>query len=156
MFNAETCKFDIRAEMDAGRVIILNTSRTRLGDGAAVYGRLFINMIRAAAFRRKASIPVFLYIDECHDYIATDTKLAQILDQCRSFNICPIFAHQRLGQLKTTDVHEAVAQCALKFANTRENAKDLAPRFGLEEPAALDLPRGKFALHVEGRRTVVV
>lgn len=156
MFNARTCEFRIREQMDEGRVIILNTSRARLGEGCSMYGRLFINMIRAAAFQRKSSIPVYLFIDECHDYVATDKKLAEILDQCRSFNICPIFAHQRLGQFKVSDVHEAVAQCGIKFANTEENAGDLAPRFGLEDPTRLNLPRGQFALKLEGRRTLVV
>jgi hypothetical protein len=154
-FSAPTCAFRMRDEMDAGKVIILNTSRAKLGDGCSMYGRLFINMIRAAAFQRKSSIPVYVYIDECHDYVATDTKLAQILDQCRSFNICPIFAHQRLGQFKLPDVHEAVAQCGIKFANTEENAKDLAPRFAVE-PERLNLPQGKFALRLEGRKTVTV
>src|SRR6202035_4888209 len=103
-----TCKFNIGAEMDKGKVIILNTSRAQLGDGCSMYGRLFINMIREAAYRRKSDIPVYLYLDECHDYIATDTKFEKILNQLRSFNICPVLAHQHLGQLKADDVSQAV------------------------------------------------
>lgn len=156
MFSAPTNELKLREQMDEGRFIILNTSRARLGEGCCMFGRLFINMIRAAAFQRKSNIPVRVFIDECHDYVATDKKLAQILDQCRSFNICPIFAHQRMGQLQNAEVNEAIMTCGIKLANhEQENARQLAPRFQVE-PERLDLPQGQFVLKLAGRKAVTV
>lgn len=158
MFSADENKVDISDAMNSGKVVLINTNHARLGDGKQMFGRLFIAMVRQAAALRATLpkskwLPVYFYIDECSDYVSTDKKIADILDQCRSFNIAPILAHQRLRQLKLDEVQEALGNCAIKFANTEENAAELASRFHVT-PIQLKHPTGTFSVNFRGQNTV--
>src|SRR5207244_1620143 len=101
--------------MDSGKVIIINLSKKLLGpQGTEFLGRFFIAMVRAAAEQRSGlpdnqKKPVFFYIDECHDIISRDDKIAEIIDQCRSQKIAIILAHQRLEQIQSSNVLSALS-----------------------------------------------
>ena len=65
MFSALKTKLDIGKEMDAGKIILVDNGKQRLGDeGAEFFGRFFVALVLAAAEQRGASperqAPVFL------------------------------------------------------------------------------------------------
>ena len=119
--------------MDIGKIVIINNSKARLGDqGAEFFGRFFIAQVLAAAQQRSSrpreqKPPVYFYIDECQNVIARDEKIPTILDECRSQNIALIMAHQRTKQITTENVLDALSNCAIRFANSDEEARFLAP-----------------------------
>jgi hypothetical protein len=82
MFSAPKTKLDIGSEMDAGKVVLINNSKSVLGEeGAEFFGRFFIALILAAAERRsgrspKDKLPSYVYIDECQT--VTDPKVATV------------------------------------------------------------------------------
>jgi hypothetical protein len=140
--------------MDSGKIVIINNSKARLGDqGAEFFGRFFIAQVLAAAQQRSGRSasdkpPVYFYIDECQNVIARDEKIPTILDECRSQNIALIMAHQRTKQINSENVLDALSNCAIRFANSDEEARYLAPRLRTSPEFLQSLDRGKFAAYV--------
>ncbi len=153
MFSASHTKLDMGEEMDAGKVIIINNSKAVLGDeGAEFFGRFFVALIARAAQQRagkppSSKKPCYVYIDECQSVIAKDTRIPILLDECRSQKIALILAHQRTAQL-TAPVLDAVANCAIRMANSDDDAKYLADKLRMPVDALRSLPRGAFATFV--------
>lgn len=153
MFSAAQTKLDMAREMDAGRVIIINNSKALLGDeGAEFFGRFFIALILRAAQQRAgkpaaAKKPCFVYIDECQSVISKDPKIPTLIDECRSQKIALILAHQRTAQL-TPPVLDAIANCAIRMANSDDEAKYLAPKLRMDVETLQSLPQGTFGTFV--------
>jgi hypothetical protein len=139
--------------MDAGKVIIINNSKAILGDeGAEFFGRFFVALIARAAQQRSGrpaatKKPCYVYIDECQSVIAKDTRIPVLLDECRSQNIALILAHQRTAQL-TPPVLDAVANCAIRMANSDDEAKYLSSKLRMDTEVLQSLPRGTFGAFV--------
>jgi hypothetical protein len=154
MFNAPETKLDLGKEMDQGKIIIINNSKAVLGaQGAEFFGRYFIAQVLAAAqFRsdRKASAkkPVFFYIDECHNVIARDEKISTILDECRSQKIALILAHQRTQQITSSNVLDALKNCAIRFANSDDEADTLSKSLRTDTEFLRSLTVGTFAAFI--------
>ena len=153
MFSASHTKLDIGREMDAGKVIIINNSKAILGDeGAEFFGRFFVALIARAAQQRsgKSSAskkPCFVYIDECQTVISKDARIPTLLDECRSQKIALILSHQRTAQL-TPPVLDAVANCAIRMANSDDEAKYLSSKLRMDTEVLQSLPRGTFGAFV--------
>jgi hypothetical protein len=153
MLQSTEIKVDMGALMDAGKVVLINNNYELLGDkGSEFFGRMFIALVWAAARKRSQSKdpkrPVFFFIDEAHLTISNDTKVATILQQCRSQKIAMVFAHQELQQIKNDDVKAALSNCAIKFANTTGEASQLAPRLNTTKEFFEELKQGQFATFV--------
>jgi len=154
MLTATATRFRISEAMDTGKIVIINNSKARLGDqGAEFFGRFFIAQVLAAAQqrssrRRDKKPPVYFYIDECQNVIARDEKIPTILDECRSQNIALIMAHQRTRQITSENVLDALSNCAIRFANSDEEARYLAPRLRTSPEFLQRLPVGRFAAYV--------
>ena len=154
MLTATSTRFRIGEAMDSGKIVIINNSKARLGDqGAEFFGRFFIAQVLAAAQqrssrRRERKPPVYFYIDECQNVIARDEKIPTILDECRSQNIALIMAHQRTKQITTENVLDALSNCAIRFANSDEEARFLAPRLRTSPEFLQQLGRGRFAAFI--------
>lgn len=153
MFSASQTKLDMAKEIDARKVIIINNSKSILGDeGAEFFGRFFIALILRAAQQRagkppETKIPCFVYIDEAQSVIAKDTRIPTLIDECRSQKIALILAHQRTAQL-TPPVLDAVANCAIRMANSDDEAKYLADKLRMTTDELRSLPRGTFGAFV--------
>jgi hypothetical protein len=154
MLTASSTRFRIGDAMDTGKIVVINNAKARLGDqGAEFFGRFFIAQLLAAAQQRATRShdrkpPVYFYIDECQNVIARDEKIPTILDECRSQNIALILAHQRTRQITSENVLDALSNCAIRFANSDEEARYLAPRLRTSPEFLQSLPRGKFAAYI--------
>ena len=156
MFAFPKSKLDLFTELNASKVVLINTDRALLGEErTAVFGRFFIAMLLAAAQERATlaksqRLPVFCFIDEAQDYISHDTKITRILDQARKMNISMMLAHQRTRQIAVPNVLDALATTSVKFAST-DNAGDaqlLAKSMNSEATFISSQREGHFALHV--------
>jgi hypothetical protein len=79
--------------------------------------------------------------------ISKDTRIPVLLDECRSQRIALILAHQRTAQL-SPPVLDAVANCAIRMANSDDEAKYLADKLRMPADTLRSLPRGTFATFV--------
>ena len=153
MFSAVQTKLDIGKAMDDGKIILINNSKSVLTDeGAEFFGRFFIALIVRAAQQRagrpaEAKKPCYVYIDECQTVIAKDTRIPTLLDECRSQKIGLILAHQRTAQL-SAPVLDAAANCAIRMANSDDEAKYLADKIRIPSDALRSLPRGSFGTFI--------
>jgi hypothetical protein len=154
MFSAPKTKLDIGKEMDAGKILLIDNSKQRLGDeGAEFFGRFFIALVLAAAEQRSGRLPdqkrpCFFYIDECQSVVRRDEKISAILDECRSQKIGMVLAHQRTAQITSENVLDALANCAIRMANSDDEAKYLSDKLRTDTETLRALPRGTFAAYI--------
>ena len=141
------------AEMDAGKVIVINNSKAILGDeGAEFFGRFFVALIARAAQQRAGKPPAskkpcYVYIDECQIRDCKGYPHSGFLDECRQPENRVDTRHQRTAQL-TPPVLDAVANCAIRMANSDDEAKYLADKLRMPADTLRSLPKGTFATFV--------
>ena len=106
MFSFPQSKLRLSQEMNAGKVILINTSKDLLKQtGTEIFGRYFVALITQAALERASipkseRMPTFVYIDEANDYFqGGDQNLPIIFEQARKYRISMTLAHQYLDQL---------------------------------------------------------
>ena len=156
MFSAPHTKLDIGKEMDAGKIIMIDANKAILGDdGAEFFQRFFIALIAQAAQQRAgrprhAKKPCYVYIDECQSCIAKDAKIPILLDECRAQRVGLLLAHQRVDQIKDASVLSALANCAIRMANSDDDARYLADKFRLTAEEMRNHPQGTFVTFVRG------
>ena len=132
MFTHPKSKLDLFAEMNAGKVILINTAKDLLKEsGTEIFGRFFIAMIAQAAQERAVlpaseRLPTFVYVDEANDYF--DRNIGIILSQARKYNVGMVLAHQFLGQLEPKLYEAIAANTSIKFAGgvSAKDARALA------------------------------
>lgn len=156
MFSHPRSKFDIYAEMNSGKVVLINTAKDLLKEsGTEIFGRFFIALIAQAAQERAVlaeakRMPTFVYVDEAADYF--DRNVGLILSQARKFKIGMVLAHQYLGQLDPKLQEAFASNTSIKFAGgvSNKDARALAPMMACE-PAFIEAQgKGSFAAYVRG------
>ncbi|MFZ7093730.1 type IV secretory system conjugative DNA transfer family protein [Primorskyibacter sp. 2E233] len=156
MFSHPQSKFDMFAEMNAGKLILINTSKSLLKEqGTEIFGRFFIALIAQAAQERatlqaRDRLPALVYIDEAQDYF--DQNIGVILSQARKYNVGMVMAHQYLGQL-TSGLQEAFeANTSIKLAGgvSARDARALAGQMSCDPDLIQRQPKGTFATFVRG------
>ena len=157
MFSHPKSKLDLFAEMNAGKVILINTAKDLLKEnGTEIFGRFFIAMITQAAQERAVlstgdRLPTFVYVDEANDYF--DRNIGIILSQARKYKVGMTLSHQYLGQLEAK-LHEAIAaNTAIKFAGgvSAKDARALAGELRTEAGLIEGQPRLSFAASIKGQ-----
>lgn len=137
-----------RQIMDAGRVLLINVSKGRLGeDSALVLGGLIVSTIGLAAFSRAEAPlaerrPFFVYMDEFQNF--TTLMLANMMSELRKYGVGLVLAHQYFQQLDP-DIRHAVlgnAGTLVAFRVGPDDAfllsQELQPKFDVED--LLNLP----------------
>lgn len=157
MFSHPRSKLDLFAEMNAGKVILINTAKDLLKEqGTEIFGRFFIALIAQAA-QERATLPVhkrtptIVYVDEAQDYF--DRNIGLILAQARKYNVGMVLAHQYLGQLDPKLQEAFAANTGIKFAGgvSAKDARALAPMLYCQPELIEAQPKGSFAAHVRGQ-----
>ncbi len=155
MFSNPVSKLDLFTEMNAGKLILINTAKSLLKEnGTQIFGRFFIALIAQAAQERatlQKRKPTFVYIDEAQDYF--DQNLDLILSQARKFNIGLFMAHQYLGQLDGGLQASFEANTSIKYAGgvSARDARGLAAQMNTDPEALQHQPKGTFAAFVRGQ-----
>lgn len=156
MFSHPQSKFDMFTEMNAGKLILINTSKSLLKEqGTEILGRFFISLIAQAAQERATlpdhdRLPVMVYIDEAQDYF--DQNIGVILSQARKYKVGMIMAHQYLGQLSNGLQEAFEANTSIKLAGgvSARDARALAGQMASKPELIQDQPKGTFATYVRG------
>jgi len=162
MFAHPRSKLDLFAEMNAGKVILINTAKDLLKEqGTEIFGRFFIALIAQAAQERATlpehkRTPTIVYVDEAQDYF--DRNIGLILAQARKYNVGMVLAHQYLGQLEPKLQEAFAANTSIKFAGgvSAKDARALAPMLYCSPELIEAQPKGSFAAHVRGQTKVAV
>ena len=106
--------FDVRKLMDEKKILIVNLSKGRVGEGnARLLGSMLITKIYLAAMSRAdenaAALsklpPFYLYVDEFQSF--ADRSFADILSEARKYKLNLTIAHQYIEQMEE-EVRDAV------------------------------------------------
>jgi hypothetical protein len=119
MFSHPRNKLDLFTELQSSKVILVNTMKGLLKSDTEAFGRYFIaRLLQAMEERMFVSkgerMPVFAYIDEATDYIAEEENIAELIDKARKQNVALILAHQRLEQIRSANVLDALKHVAIQ------------------------------------------
>ena len=156
MFTNPQSKFDMFTELNAGKLILINTSKSLLKEqGTEIFGRFFIALITQAAQERatlpaRDRLPTMVYIDEAQDYF--DQNIGIILSQARKYRVGMIMAHQYLGQLSNGLQEAFEANTSIKLAGgvSARDARALAGQLSCDADLIQRQPKGTFATFVRG------
>lgn len=162
MFSHPKSKLDLYAEMNAGKVILINTAKDLLKEsGTQIFGRFFIAMIAQAAQERatipeKDRMPTFVYIDEAADYF--DRNIGIILSQARKYAVGMVLAHQYLGQLDPKLLDAFSSNTTVKFAGgvSLKDARALSGEMRCDPGFIESQPKLSFAAFIKGGQSQAV
>lgn len=123
---------DFAEAMDDGRIILLDLSKSALGEQASrLLGFLYLGRVWEAALRRvRSDRPFTVIVDEAHALISG--ALTNMLAEGRKFGIAVVIAHQYLEQLDD-DLRPAVGgnvATTIAFRCDVGDASELGRRFG--------------------------
>ena len=162
MFSHPKNKFNLYDELQSSKIICINTKIGLLKkEGTEIFGRYFLAMLLQATERRmlidrSKRLPTFCYIDECHDYIADEPKMASLLDKARKQKVGFVLAHQRLANIKNPDVLDALGNVRTKIASRNQtDAAYLSKLFHTTPEFLSQAPEYHFAVNY-GRQSLLV
>jgi hypothetical protein len=156
MFSHPTSRFDMFTEMNAGKLILINTTKSLLKEqGTEIFGRFFIALIAQAAQERATlpeydRLPCMVFVDEAQDYF--DENIGIILSQARKYRVSMTLAHQYLGQLSSSLQEGVEANTAVKLAGgvSARDSRALAGQMGADADMIARQPKGTFAAYIRG------
>ncbi len=155
--------FDIRSFMDQKKILIINLSKGRVGDGnARLLGSMLITKIYLAAMSRAdmsesdlAKAPNFyLYVDEFQSF--ANKSFADILSEARKYKLNLTIAHQYIEQMEE-EVRNAVFGNVGTMVSFRVGAfdaevleKEFAPEFNATDLVNLGFTQIYLKLMIDG------
>ncbi len=156
MFANPDSKFDMFTELNSGKLILINTSKSLLKEqGTEVFGRFFIALIAQAAqeravLREPDRLPAMIYIDEAQNYF--DANIGVILSQARKYRVGMVMAHQYLGQLSNGLQEAFEANTSIKLAGgvSARDARSLSSQMHAKPELIQQQPKGSFATYLRG------
>ena len=156
MFANPQSKFDMFTELNAGKLILINTSKPLLKEqGTEIFGRFFVALIAQAAqeravLRQQDRLPAMIYIDEAQDYF--DANIGVILSQARKYRVGIVMADQYLGQLSNGLQEAFEANTSIKLAGgvSARDARTLASQMNANAELIQQQPKGTFATYLRG------
>ena len=160
LFHGSETKIDFSDEINQPKVIVINAARDYLQSFTELYGRYFLALITQAGERRSSqSIPCFIYIDECDEFVASDQNASKILLKLRRKNMALILGNQLVSRITDASVQQSFLGTAIKFVNAdHDSALDLAKAMncitdaGRPDPSFLqNRPSLNFAFHLRGQ-----
>lgn len=155
MFSHARNRVNLSQLINEHKLICINTNYNLLkAQGVEVFGRFVIAMLLQATMQRMTQThkkPVYVYIDECHDYIADEPKIAQLLDRARKQRVAFTLSHQRMTSIRNSDVIDALANTRVKYiARSQTDASYLAKLLRIEPEQLMQLPKYYFAFNEGG------
>lgn len=155
MFAHPKNKLDLAAELNEGKVVLVNANRELLKATREAFGRYMIALLLQAVETRlglaKDKLPIFAYIDEASDYVKREENIAELLDKARKQKLALTLAHQRITQIESLNVRDALANCGIIFAGgNKTDAPVLAKIMRTEPEIIADHSRGTFSIYSSG------
>jgi hypothetical protein len=158
LFEAEETKIHFGEVIDNPKVCVINADRRYLRSLKELYGRYFLGLIKSAGESRPAnSIPCFIYVDECDEFVSNDDNTADILLKLRRKKVALTLGNQLVSRIKPL-VRQAFLGTAIKFANCDpDSATELAPVMNLlteggrpDTASLINRPKMNFSYYIRG------
>lgn len=164
IIGQQKTSFDIRELMDQKKILIVNLSKGRVGEGNAnLLGSLLITKIYLSAMSRADSgpyevdnlPPFYFYVDEFQNF--ANESFASILSEARKYKLALTVAHQYVEQM-TDEVKAAVFGNVGTMITFRVGAtdaelfeKEFAPYFTMDDIVNLSARQIYLRLMIDGQ-----
>ena len=163
IIGQQKTSFDIRELMDNKKILIVNLSKGKVGEGNAnLIGSLLITKIYLAAMSRadvgpyelERLPPFYFYVDEFQNF--ANESFASILSEARKYNLALTVAHQYVEQMED-EVKSAVFGNVGTMIVFRVGAtdaeifeKEFAPYFTMDDIVNLSARQVYLSLMIDG------
>lgn len=163
IIGQQKTSFDLRDIMDNRKILIVNLSKGKVGEGNAnLIGSLLITKIYLAAMSRADAgpyeleklPPFYFYVDEFQNF--ANESFASILSESRKYNLALTVAHQYIEQMED-EVKAAVfgnvgTMIAFRVGATDAEAfeKEFAPYFTMDDIVNLSAYQVYLRLMIDG------
>lgn len=163
IIGQQKTSFDIRDVMDNKKILIVNLSKGKVGEGNAdLIGSLLITKIYLAAMSRadkgpyelEKLPPFYFYVDEFQNF--ANESFASILSESRKYKLALTVAHQYIEQMED-DVKAAVFGNVGTMITFRVGAsdaeafeKEFAPKFTMDDIVNLGFAQVYMRLMIDG------
>jgi tRNA isopentenyl-2-thiomethyl-A-37 hydroxylase MiaE len=163
IIGQEKTSFDVRKIMDERKILIVNLSKGKVGEGNAnLIGSLLITKIYLAAMSRADASsaeleklpPFYFYVDEFQNF--ANDSFASILSEARKYNLALTVAHQYVDQMED-EVKSAVfgnVGTMIVFRVGASDAeifeKEFAPYFTMDDVVNLSAFQFYLRLMIDG------
>ena len=148
IFSTPRNRLDMFSAMQAGKIVLVNTSKSLLKSASPLFGRYMIMQVLAAAYERVAipeaeRKPAYLIVDEAHEYF--DKTLEDILTQCRKYRVGLICANQTLDQCSPDIRSTLISNTGIKLMGglSDRDARALAPDMRTSSDFLTDTQKGE-------------
>jgi TraM recognition site of TraD and TraG len=158
MFNAKKNTFNAFEAMQAGKIVLVNTSMLALrAQASSVFGRYIIAQCLAAAYQRPLDQRnlCLLIIDEASAYFDETTET--ILSEARKYGLGMMFATQHLDQLPDEVRRSMAGNTVIKIAGpiSNQDARYLAPEMRTTPEFLRSMQKtssyAEFAVHIRNQ-----
>lgn len=160
MFAQSESKIDFEREMNAGKVILINTSTKHLGrEGSKLFGRFFLALIANATTQRQHQskpLPVYCYLDEADQYAKDDPLVQDLLARARKNSVGLILAHRWLEEMGTTVKALESTASIIIAGGLRHSDLNYMSKVMECDPELLKGSKGNFAVYQRGKPVVSV
>jgi len=153
-FSSRNTTVDLFKAMNEGTSVLIDTAGDGLGDASGDFGKFMLSLVLRAVLERAAipeekRTPVFLYIDECWQYM--DTNVSSLLVQARKYQCGVTLAHQLLSQASSSLKPALMGATANKFAApSYDDARALAGEMRSTAEFIANQPRLRLAAYING------
>ncbi len=141
-------QLDLASELDQGGKVFLISTQGLEPDDSRTMGRLFLFLIDLISRQRtnkeeRELTPIFMYLDECQDYVRHDASFEQLLFKARGRRISITAAHHDMEQIDNPRTKVGLQQCAIQ---TQLEKRGLPAKTTIETDPTLSIPFTKLDL----------
>jgi hypothetical protein len=156
MFANSTSRIDMRALLDEGSIILVNTAKSFLKEGSVFFTRFITALVFQAIQERnplKDNLEVYMYIDEAAPIISPQTE--EIISTARKYKFGLILAFQNLNQIPADLQNSILSNTSIKALSgiSSKDARALAGDVGMKPDALMSIPKFTFLHHLRGHGT---
>jgi hypothetical protein len=123
---------DLSQLVESNKIVLMPLSAAALGDSnAAMLGSLFVFQLWRSVQMRRTRPPMYLMLDEWHNYLNLSVAMEDAFAQARSYQLGLIVANQHTGQLNrhVLDAVRANARSKIVFGLNVDDAKFFKDEF---------------------------
>ncbi len=164
MISQKENSIDFRRVMDAGKILLVNLSKGKIGEinarllGMIIVGKLFMASLSRTDIPQDERKDFYLYMDEFQNF--TTKTISQILSEARKYRLNLTLAHQFIGQLKEDTAKAVFGNVGTKIVfrvgaeDAEKLAKEFEPSLKLIDFVQLDNFNAYISLMVNGKATL--
>lgn len=159
MVGASRLGIDVAKEINAGKVILINTNANKLKEASPILGRFFMGQVMQTVRKRKDGDKykrVYLYCDEFADFADDSKILTDCFSQGRQYGLAMVVCFQYFARIPE-QVRAAITACTnIKFAGgvSQDDISYMANQMDVKPSLIKAQPKGTFLAYFKDKGVI--